>query len=61
MKIRVQASLDLVGCKVETIMEVPDEELEGMSDADIDYYINAEYAQDWAMEQLDYYAEVIDE
>jgi hypothetical protein len=59
MKIKVELSIGLLGHR-EDILEVPDEELENMTEKEIDDYINEEYVQVWANNYIDMGYEIID-
>lgn len=57
MKIRVGMSMGLEGCHREAVLDIPDNELDGMSDEEIDDLCE-EYARAWLDEILDYWWEV---
>lgn len=57
MKFRFNLELNLMGCKKSEVIDVDDDELEGMSDDEIDLYVERELLRDWAYQQMDYWCE----
>lgn len=53
MKIKIWIKLNLQGCRIEDELEIPDEELEGLTDREREQYID-ENAKDYLFGFLDY-------
>jgi hypothetical protein len=53
MKVEFSVRMHLLGCTRKSVIDVPDDELEGLSEQERDKYID-EYAQDWLWEQIEY-------
>jgi hypothetical protein len=54
MKIRAHLGIGFPGAMQEDELEIADEELEGLSEADRDKYI-MDYITEWAWDQIDLY------
>jgi hypothetical protein len=55
MKFCFNLELDLMGCKKSEVVDVDAVELEGMSDDEIDDYVEQELLRDWAYQHIDYW------
>lgn len=58
MKIKVTLSIGLVGCEHKDEIDIPDEELEGMSAEEIDARLDEEW-KEWAWNYIDGGATII--
>lgn len=52
MKIKVILGIGVAGCYREDIIEIPDEELEGLNEEERERFIN-EYLSEWAWRKID--------
>jgi hypothetical protein len=53
MKIKISVSTGLVGSRREEEVEVPDQDLEGLSQEEQEKYLD-EYAQEWLWSHIDF-------
>lgn len=59
MKIRVSLGIGISGAYRHGVLEIPDKELEGMTEEERDEYITSEYVEVWANNYIDLgYSEV---
>lgn len=59
MKIRVRLGIGISGAYRNAVLEIPDEELKGMTEEERDEYITSEYVEVWANNYIDLgYSEV---
>ena len=56
MKFKFMMEMSLVGCKKEEIIELDDENFEGMSADDLENAVD-EMAHEWMHQNIDYWAE----
>jgi stress-induced morphogen len=53
MNVTAYVSLGLVGCHREAEVEIPDEDIEGLSEVEQERVIE-EYVRDWMFQQIDW-------
>lgn len=59
MKIKVHLSMGLVGCKREKILDIDDDEVEGLNEEELDAHLE-EVARDWMFQQVEWGFEIVD-
>jgi hypothetical protein len=61
MKFKFHVGMNLSGCEITEIVDIPDKELENMSDDEMQNFVDKEFLEEWMYDRINFYAERINE